>query len=386
VSRIGVIGYGYRIQHVIKVLLESDPEARITAITDIRNQEIAAQMAAEGGHPEEVAFYTDADDMLANESLDGVMIGTRCSMHAELAAKVLARDLPLYLEKPVATNMADLLKLRDAAIGRGERVVVSFPLRMTPIAKFAKEIVESGKIGPVEHVQAWNNVTYGQVYYQTWYRNHDETQGMFLQKATHDFDYINDLLGIRPAWISAMTSKRVFTGDHPEGLLCKDCAENVTCGFSSKYITGEMGLEWVDPAKMMCGLAPDAANEDSGSALIKYETGMHVAYTQNFFARKKAGSRGARLIGPKGTLEFDWYEDQIKVFMHDTARVETYDIPAAGSHGGGDHILAGNFAAMVRGEAESVSSLDSGLMSALMCLKAKESAETMTFQEIKWPD
>ena len=56
----------------------------------------------------------------------------------------------------------------------------------------------------MEHVQAWNNVPYGWCYYQSWYRDENETQGLFLQKATHDFDYINYLVEKRPVMVCAM--------------------------------------------------------------------------------------------------------------------------------------------------------------------------------------
>jgi len=84
----------------------------------------------------------------------------------------------------------------------------------------------------------------------------------------------------------------------------------------------------------------DTGNEDSGSALIQYESGMHVSYSQNFYARKGAATRGATFIGYRGTLQFDWYTDELKVFMHHTPRVETHKIDSkAMSHGGGDLVL-----------------------------------------------
>ena len=137
----------------------------------------------------------------------------------------------------------------------------------------------------------------------------------------------------------------------------------------------------------MCAFAVDTGNEDSGSAIVMYETGMHASYSQNFFARKAAGRRGARLYGYKGTVEFDWYTNDVKVYMHHLPRVDTHQInPGAGSHCGGDPVLADNFIRVVRGEQESVSPLNAGLLSVLICLRAKESSLTNTFQEIQYPD
>lgn len=386
--RIGVIGYGGRMQGVIDLMQRLNAGTEIVAITDVRNDEIKAQLQAAGRDLSKIAFYTDPDEMLDKEQLDAAMVGTRCSLHSKMAIKVLARDLPMYLEKPISTNMKDLMALRDAAAKTKGEVVVSFPLRVTPLVQMAKEIIDSGKIGTVEHVQAWNNVPYGWCYYQQWYRDENETQGLFLQKATHDFDYINYLLGFKPTSVCAMTSKQVYKGDHPAGLKCDDCKEWEDClesPFHSYYTKQERGK--VEPTSMICGFAVDTGNEDSGSAIIRYETGMHTCYSQNFFARRGAAKRGATLFGYKGTIEFDWYTGELKVFMHQTPRTETYKIDASGAtHGGGDTVLVDSFVRVIRDGKPSVSPLSAGLESVLLCLKAKESSITGAFQDICYPD
>ena len=42
--RLGVIGYGGRIRGVIRTVRRCEPEARVVAIADVRNDEIQAQM------------------------------------------------------------------------------------------------------------------------------------------------------------------------------------------------------------------------------------------------------------------------------------------------------------------------------------------------------
>jgi predicted dehydrogenase len=352
------------------------------AIADPRRSAIRQQMIDSGRDVTNITFYDSADEMLGSERLDGVVIGTRCSQHTSMALKVIKRGLAVFLEKPVSTNMADLEALRAT---KAERVVVSFPLRVSTLVDCAREIIQSGKIGTVEHVQAWNNVPYGWVYYQTWYRDEEETGGLFLQKATHDFDYINSLLeGRTPTVISAMTSKRVFTGSHRANLRCMDCSEKEACHESPYDRSRTNALKLDEQSDEMCSFAVDTGNEDSGSCIIQYDSGMHVVYSQNFFARKKAAKRGATFLGYKGTLEFDWYTGLVKVFMHHEGRVETYDFGQSGSHGGGDTALALNFVRLMRGEEASIAPLDAGLLSALMCLKARESAMSHTFQAVEF--
>ncbi|MEF2246317.1 Gfo/Idh/MocA family oxidoreductase [Paenibacillus sp. IITD108] len=368
---IGVIGLGSRAQGVLSFIQKADSTCKIAAIADPGKMQEQAQNPS-------INYYENADDMLQNESLDGVLIGTRCNLHTELAMKVLPTGIPLYLEKPVSTTMEDLRKLKAAYEKHPSPSLVSFPLRFTTIVQLAKEIIDSGKIGTVEHVQAINNVPYGGVYFHNWYRDESITGGLFLQKATHDFDYINAVLGMQPVEICAMTSKQIFKGDKPAGLTCKTCDENRTCEESTAF-DPDLADVWTH-----CAFGEDTGNEDSGSALIRYESGMHASYSQNFFARRGAGTRGARFLGYKGTLEFDFTTGKLQVFMHHTPRVDTYQYEMSEGHFGGDDELARNFIEMMQGKAESKASLQEGLTSALMCLKAKESAETRQFCKIEW--
>lgn len=373
--RLGVIGYGARMRGVVNQIRKQDPACRIAGIVDVSKRETKDELP----ELEQARWFDSAEDMLNGVQLDGVLIGTRCSLHTDMALKVLPTGLPLFLEKPVATTLEDLQRLQQGYAASSSQVVVSFPLRVTSMVQLVKDIIDSGKIGTVEHVQAINNVPYGRVYFQHWYRDENETGGLFLQKATHDFDYINYVVQMQPTSVCAMTSKQIFKGTKPAGLKCVDCDENQTCLESTAH-GKEAPNSW-----QYCCYAEDTGNEDSGSALIRYESGMHVSYSQNFFVQgNAAGARGARFLGYKGTVEFDFMTRQVKVFMHHNSNNETHHIEPGESHFGGDVVLAKNFIDIMRGEAESISTLDDGLLSALLCLKARQSAETGTFQTIDW--
>ena len=187
--KIGVIGYGQRMTNVVEKFI-STKEVRLAAITDIRNDEIKPKLEKNG--LVDVNYYTDAEEMLKNEKLDGVLIGTRCSSHAELALLVAKYNLPLFLEKPVCTNEEDLERLCTILPVMDDKTVVSFPLRLTYLVDKVKEILDSGKIGEIAHVQATNNVFYGRVYYHRWYKDTKETGGLFLQKLEN---HERDILG-----------------------------------------------------------------------------------------------------------------------------------------------------------------------------------------------
>ena len=376
--KIGVIGYGNRITPIVDKLI-STGEVKLAAITDIRNDEIRNTL--EKKDLECVTLYTDAEEMMRKESLDGVLIGTRCSTHTDYAVKVSKFGLPMFLEKPVCTNEVDLMRLYGILPYMNDKTVVSFPLRVTSLFEKVKEIVDSGRIGKIEHIQAYNNVSYGRGYYHKWYRDENETGGLFLQKATHDLDYLCALLGDnKPVRICAMKSKQIFKGDEPAGKKCAECERAAECCESpenvkklgDRYIIGEY-----------CCFAVDTGNEDSGSCIVEFESGMHVVYSQDFIVRGLAGKRGARLVGYLGTLEFDWNSNKITVYSHtEMTKEEITPQASAAGHFGGDINLVKNFVEVMKGTAKSIATLEEGILSAKLCLAAKKSSMEHIFVDI----
>src|SRR5262249_33303595 len=197
-----------------------DPAARVVALVDPRAEALKAELPSELA---EAKAYQTAEAMLDAGGLDGVMIGTRCSLHAPYAAQVLARDLPLFLEKPGAISHEQTALLRKALAATRSQVVVSFPLRVSALCELARQIVDSGGIGTVEHVQAVNNVpAYAAGYYHGWMRDEDQTGGLWLQKATHDFDYPNYLVGPPPPQGFAHEAERGLPAGKPARLRCPE--------------------------------------------------------------------------------------------------------------------------------------------------------------------
>src|SRR5579864_4240322 len=109
--RLGVIGYGNRMRRVLDTIAAFNARTTVVAVVDPRAMELRRQ------YPDglrEATTYDDVDQMLDAAGVDGVLIGTRCSLHTPYAVKVLERNLPLFLEKPVATSWEQLAALKAA--------------------------------------------------------------------------------------------------------------------------------------------------------------------------------------------------------------------------------------------------------------------------------
>lgn len=385
-KRLGVIGYGGRMRHMLHEIDLYNTDATVVAVIDPAEEALRGRFAEQ---LEGVTFYDDVDRMLDEAGLDGVLIGTQCVYHTPYAIKVLQRNLPLFLEKPVTINEQQLEELYAASRTSTSEVVVSFPLRLSHLCQLTSEILNSGVIGTIENVQAINNVPfYGSNYYHGWMRNEDMTGGLWLQKSTHDFDYLTYLIGKPPARIVAVESKTVFTGQMPAGLYCLECPVNNVCPESQKNLFYMQGIlddmhkaeEWWD-GRWQCSFAVDTGNHDAATAILQYETGSHAVYTQNFYVRRGAAKRGATFIGYKGTVSFDWVTSEVVVHHHHSPRVERHTIGAGeAGHHGGDRELAHDFLAVLNGTGKSRATLEDGLLSAQLCLMAKRSCLTNGFE------
>lgn len=392
--KVAVVGMGLRVTHMFKCVQEEWPEITLGTVVDPNPDYVRSRFErAKLPLPADLKFVPRIEDLLADAAdCDAFMVGTRCHLHAPMASALASLGKPIFLEKPVAISEAQVAQLAQAFAGQMQRVLVSFPLRVTPLLHNVMRIIRSGRLGTISQIQAVNNVSYGGVYFGSWYRNYDQAHGLWLQKATHDFDYLHLLADSTPVQAVGLMSRRVYGGTMPHDLNCTRCDRRQSCNESdiAHRLRGHSGgmtdaTVFTKPFDHYCCYSQDIRNQDAGSAIVLYANGLHVNYTQNFVARNTARRRGANIIGHLATLEFDWCSEKIRVVDHMQDRVDQIDVKAATGHSGGDSVLARNFVQMIRGEAQPLGDLSAGLLSAATCLAVKKSCHTRRFEPIAVP-
>jgi len=385
--RLGVVGYGRRISKVIRECLRKvEPDLRVVGIVD--PDEDAVRGRLEECDRSDAAFYPTLKEMVRAARPDALAIGTRCNLHAPYAIEAAEYDIPLYLEKPVAISMEQAEALERAFEESRCEVVVSFPLRVSPLCRLAKEYLEAGAVGVPQHILAVNYVPYGVNYFERAYRRYDITQGLFLQKATHDFDYMMYLMDSTIVRVAAM--KRcgaVFGGKRRAGLRCSECDEQETCLESPlnrrRNRSGGQTDDHLCLFSEDIGSPEKGMNEDSSSALVEFASGAQGVYTQVFMTRRDAAMRGATISGYMGTVSFDWYTNELRRVRHHAPFSEVVTADRGMSHFGGDMELAYDFIGVIKGKCRSRTTIRMGLQSAWACLAAKESAETGKFASVR---
>ena len=388
--RLGVVGYGCRIHRLISgVFRQLEPDLKVVGIVDPNEGGVRQRLAA--SDRQDVVFYKDLDAMVRQGKPDALAVGTRCNLHTPYAIKAALYDLPLYLEKPVAINMRQAAALERAFCKSRCQVVVSFPMRVSPLCELTRDYIRKDAIGPPVHIASVNYVPYGTVYWEAEYRNFDITQGLFLQKATHDFDYMSYLMGSPIVRIAAMaTWDQVFGGTKKAGLVCSQCGEQEQCLESpqNRRRNQTSGSQEDHPClySVDTGSPNSGRNEDCSSALVEFASGAHGVYSQVFFTRRNAGARGAIVSGYMGTLNFDWFTNELRYVRHHAPFSATENAAADTSHFGGDMELAENFIGVIRGSTKSRTPIADGIQSAYACLAAKESATKRRFVKVRQVD
>jgi len=356
--KLGIIGLGLRMGHMLNNGIRPyAKDLEVVGLVDPDRERALTSLSEE--ERSKVRFFQTAEEMIEATQPDALAIGTRCNLHSRFACEVAGYGIPLLLEKPVATTMEQAIALEEAFAQATAEVVVSFPLRASDLFREVSGIIESSTLGRPEHILGVNYVPYGNVYFDSWYRDYSTTQGLFLQKATHDFDYLAALAGAPITRVAATTS---------QGRVFRDAAARNE--EEAAYYEG-------------IGSPESGMNEDSSNALIEFANGVKGVYTQVFFSKGDAAARGATISGYKGTLSFDWYKNQIRHVPHFEGESREWTGPTAADHFGGDSVLARNFVNVVRGEETSISPIETGLRSVFACLAARESAATGKFVDVR---
>jgi predicted dehydrogenase len=108
-TRIAVAGAGYIGQAHMGVARRSAMVAvALSAIVD--PSPAAVELAAKAGVP----LYASLDELLAHDRPDGVVLATPNHLHVSQALQCIEVKLPVLLEKPIATTVAEASRLVDA--------------------------------------------------------------------------------------------------------------------------------------------------------------------------------------------------------------------------------------------------------------------------------
>lgn len=231
---VGVIGTGgMGTRHALNVH-RAVGDARISAVYDL-DHDRARQVAGMCG---QALVFDDPERLIHDPHVDAVMIVSPDDTHARLTLACLQASKPVLSEKPLATTVEDAVRVLEAEVALGQRLVsVGFMRRFDPQHMAVKTAVEDGALGrPLLFKGVHRNaaVPYGTT---------GET--ILINSAGHDFDSTRWLLGeeVQEVFVRGLRSRADLHPDTRDLLLIEMALTNDSLAALEVYVNADYGYE-----------------------------------------------------------------------------------------------------------------------------------------------
>jgi predicted dehydrogenase len=140
-----------------------------------------------------------ADDLkavLADPTIDAILLATPHSLHPAQVIACAAAGKQVFCEKPLALHRADAISMFDACRQAGVILAVGHNRRFWPSLRALRDIVASGKLGTILHIEGHNSNENSQKITGGWRLSPEESPGGGLTGAgLHVLDAFVSMLG-----------------------------------------------------------------------------------------------------------------------------------------------------------------------------------------------
>ncbi|HEY8717846.1 Gfo/Idh/MocA family oxidoreductase, partial [Pengzhenrongella sp.] len=160
--------------------------------------------------------YTDVADLIADDSIDGVVICSPAFTHTDLVVAAAAAGKAVFVEKPMALTLADADRAIAAAAAAGVPLQVGFNRRYSADFAAAHRIVSAGGIGTPQLLRSLTRDP------GPWPADPASVRPwtIFFETLIHDFDTLNWLnQGARAVNVYAAADALVAPDFKHSGLL-----------------------------------------------------------------------------------------------------------------------------------------------------------------------
>ena len=148
--QVGVVGAGAMGADHVRTLTTAVPSCRVSAVHD-RDTDRAALVAGGAG----AAVTGSAEELITSPDVDAVVVASPDFTHADLVLACLVAGKPVLCEKPLAVTAKDALRVVEAEVAIGRRLLqVGFMRRYDPGFVELRRTVSDGVIGDVRLVHA----------------------------------------------------------------------------------------------------------------------------------------------------------------------------------------------------------------------------------------
>lgn len=224
--RIGVVGYGYWGPNLVRNFAEY-PGSEVAAVADMRLDRLAPVQRRYPG----VITTTNYRDLLADPSIDAMIISTPISTHFDLALASLQAGKHVLVEKTLTATSAQTERLIEEAERRNLVLMVDHTFVYTGAVQKIKEIIDAGRLGQLYY--------YDSVRVNLGLFQHDVN--VLWDLAVHDLSIMDHVLDKVPCAVAATGVANVPGRPINTGYL--------TCFFETNLLA-HFHVNWLAPVKI----------------------------------------------------------------------------------------------------------------------------------------
>lgn len=147
--KIGVVGCGYWGPNLIRNF-RSLPDCRMTTVCDVSEERLRHMRTL---YPE-VEGETNFENLLNDTTLDAIVIATSVRHHFPMARSSILAGKHTFIEKPLASSVAQCEELVALARQQGVVLMVGHTFLYSPAIRKIKQIVDNGDIGTIRYISA----------------------------------------------------------------------------------------------------------------------------------------------------------------------------------------------------------------------------------------
>lgn len=338
--RVAILGAGSICDYHTIGLQEAGAE--VVAVFS-RTEAKAQEKAERFGIPH---YSTDYQEILARDDVDAVVIATPDFSHEELAVATARAGKAIYLQKPMARNSQECLRIIEAAEESGVPLYVSWMHRYFDEVAKMQDLLAQGALGDVYLVRQ-RNATPGPGWAAWFYSKEKVGGGVVLQLGSHGIDLIRYLFGeikAVKATVAIMKKERELA----DGSMVR----------------------------------PD--NEDLAVAIYRLNSGALAVHEMSFSEVAGTDRFRMEIYGERGTTWLRTEKGLLSLYAPDYLGQAGWFEPKLPTtpFGWRQHR---HFLAMLRGEETPDSTARDGLVAVLVAEAIYRSAGSGDWEEIRWP-
>lgn len=338
--RIGVIGLGQRIAHVLRAMEEVGWTLNVAGYVDPApvGLPILAERDISPGRS-----YASLAALLADGPFDLVMIGSPNHLHYQHLLAAFEAGFPIFAEKPIVRTQEESLALaRHLATKKIPPLYIGLVMRSMPIVRETIARVDSGQLGELVSMDATEHLPpeHGAYLARNWRRKEEWGGSYFLDKVCHDFDIFARLAGTRATRVASFGGKRIFHSGR------KDVPRAYSDG-QAAYALRDAGWAGANDA-----FHSDMDVADHQTAIVEYASGLQLSFHSN--SHVSLGERRWYIAGTQGTLIADLVRNKLMVrSAMDKRKPERIDYAnrTDDNHNGADQAMATDLLASLEGRA-----------------------------------